>query len=464
MRRLSTFAFSTIALFTLGGCGLILGSFTTEGGGNGDAGKETSVNDGSNDGPAVDGNPDAEPPPKLLNCSLDGVSHKVLNDPSVSPERVFVHVTGGNNNHRVGYVNITNNRRRVNFIDMRQDATNQVPIAAPSFTPASDHIAAAAYDGGFVVVGFDSGTGILYASSLPDGANAMLAAVTVATQPAMPLGASIGGFALAPVDPVNGIFFMALAVGSTQNGPYSLYAGTINVNSPAQPPPLQVVRTFNGKVEIDSGATMVDRVGRKATMIIGTQGQAIDSQIFSVDFSQNVPTISPITNLLTTGQAHVISAFTAASVPAPGVNGAAFLEGDLSNQTIPFGYRVSMVPDNKTPGLGSADMGPLVKFDSLDDLAADKAQNEWRFFAGGAQLLITGRRTGTGDGINMLWFDNTGNLRAKASGTAALVTNEKVQSAWGTFRQPPVAVLAGMSVSWINVANDVMIADVTCRL
>lgn len=457
MARLSTLAFAAVAFSCLGGCALILGGFTTDSNLSPDGGGTDARADGTTDG-GGDGST-----PKLLVCAVDGIPHKITTNLDIFEQPLAVHVGSGNNDRRIAYLIAPQQKPRlIEVDDVKSDGSGfmQLPFA---FAQGIEYVGFDNFDGGFAFVGFNSQAATLGGSFLLDKDNAPSPVQAIALNPPMPN--SVGNFiaAIVPLDIVNGIFFVAVSFSVNNQPQQDLYAGTVRLSQGAPLPPLEKIQGFPNRPEFNSSGIVLDRVNRQAAIIIGADKGLGDSQVLTIDFS-STPKGLGMRNLPGLGGSHVLGSFVAPSVPAPGTNGAGFLTGDLTNSTIPFGMHTGMITDDKTKTFAIADMPPLVPFATVDDLAIDKASFEWRFFSVvGPQLVIAGRKTGTGDGVNLVWLDGKGSLRAKASGTGALVPGEKVSGAAATFRNPPTVVFAQLSVMWRTEAHDIMMADVTCK-
>lgn len=457
MARLSTLAFAAAALSSLAGCALILGSFTTDGTViGGDGGPDSRV-DGATD--AGDGGG-----PKLLVCSLDGVPHKMTSGLDIQDNPLAVHSVNGNgSDRRIAYLVSPNAKpRRMEVADVRNDGTNFSPLAS-SFTQTIEYIGFDNFEGGLAFIGWDNQAVTLSGSFLLDNDKTMSPPQAIATNPPLPNAAGNFNTAIVPLDLTNGIFFVAVSFSVNNQPQQDMYAGTVKLGQGSPLPPLEKVQSFNARPEFNSSGVLLDRVNRKAAILIGADKGLGDAQVLTIDFSA-APKGLGLRPLPGLGGSHVLGSFVAPSVAAPGTNGVGFLTGDLVNTSVPFGMHAGTIADDKITSFVVTDMPPLVPFATVDDLAIDKATFEWRFFQGfGPQLLVAGRKTGSGDGVNLVWLDGKGNMRAKASGATALFPTEKVSGAGATFRGTPTAVFATLSVIWRTEAHDVMLADVTCK-
>lgn len=453
MRRFSTVALSLFAVSSLAGCALILGGFTTDSNISPDGGGNDARADGTTDGGDGGG-------PKLLVCAVDGVPHKILNNPDASENPLGVHVINGNGDQRrIAYL-LTSPKRRVEIDDVRNDGSNLVSVPF-AFGQNIEYIGYNAFDGGFAFIGFDNNAATLSASFLLDKDQMPSSPAAIALNPPLPNSVSNFSTAIVPLDLNAGIFFVAVSFSVNNAQAQDVYAGSVKLSAGSPLPPLEKVQSFNARPDFSGIA--LDRAGHKAALLIGADKGLGEMQVLTVDFTA-APKGLGLRPLPGMSGSHVLGTFMAPSVPAPGTNGAAFLTGDLANQGVVMGYHSGTIADDKVSTFVVADMPALVKFDSIDDLAIDKATFEWRFFpVVGPQLVIAGRKTGTGDGVNLAWFDAKGSLRARSAGATALFPSEKVSGAGATFRSPPTAIFATLSVIWRTEAHDIMLADVTCK-
>ncbi len=457
MRRFSTLAFTAVALSSLAGCALILGSFTTDGTiGGGDGGPDSRV-DGATDGG------DGGPPQKVLGCSLDGIPHKVIsNNLDINEQPLAIHAINGNSDRRIAYLLAPSQKARfVEVDDVKSDGSGFSPLQQ-AFASGIEYVGFDNFDGGFAFIGYDGSALTLRGSYLRDNDKTPSFPQAIAVNPPLTNGTSNFNTAIVPLDLANGIFFVAVSFSINNQPQQDLYAGTVDLNK-GNGPGLEKIQGFASRPEFSSSSIVLDRANHQAAIIISPDKGLGDSQVLTIDFT-STPKSLGMRNLPGPQAAHVVASFMAPSVPAPGTNGASFLTGDLTNSSVPFNMFAGTLQDDKTKTFLVGDLPAPTKFDSIDDLAVDKSAFEWRFFQViGPQLVIAGRKTGTGDGVNILWFDGKGTLRGKASGATALVPTEKVSGAAATFRSPPAAVFAQLAMMWRTEAHDVMIADVTCK-
>jgi hypothetical protein len=93
----------------------------------------------------------------------------------------------------------------------------------------------------------------------------------------------------------------------------------------------------------------------------------------------------------------------------------------------------------------------------VEALPVDKGRGRWHVFPGGEHLLLVGRNDlKGGSGVNVYWFDNAGNLRARQAATdagaghSALLQGHVVIGADVTFDGPPTgspAVIGGLLIA-----------------
>ncbi len=459
MRLLSRVATATLVLASLTGCGLILGSFTTDG----STGKDGGTTDGgANDG-ATDANPDAPQPPKPLSCVIDGTPHKTgyTAPPDPEDQPLLIHALQGPD-RRFGFRTTVNTRRRVLVNDVKSDGTGLNPILM-NLPVGADVIALGNYEGGLAFLDFDTGTASISAWMLADNTQTPTTPIAVPFADAVPANPTAFAAAIVPLDIANGVFFVAVAWGVNNQPQMDLYAGAVRVagGGPLLPPLVKMGTV--GKLNFESDDVLLDRNGKRATILL-SPNQGI-GQAQAMDLSWGPSPAKPVfRDLAGVNGGKVILGGAGPSVATAGTNLALFLSGDLAQPQIPFGFVSGSIADDKITTLDLATMPPQVQFPSIDDLAVDKGNIEFRFFPQvGPQSLIVGRFTGTGAGVNLLWFDATGVLRGRASGATTLVPNANVAGAAGTFRSPPTAIFAALSVVWKTDAKDIFIADVTCK-
>jgi hypothetical protein len=458
MRLLSRLGTALFALASLTGCGLILGTFTTDG----NVGKDGGSDATSTDATEADGNTDAAPPPKVLGCVIDGVPHKIgYGGPDPEDQPLVIHAQQGND-RRIAFRAIVSSRRRVIIADVKSDGTGLNPILLANVPATADVIGMGNFEGGLGFLHYDPPTNSIGGTVLLDVAGAPTATVTIPTVDAVPPNPSAFASAIVPLDIANGVFFVAVGW-SVVPGTTEVYAGAARLFGGGPPLPPLPKLTSIAKVNFESDDVMLDHAGSKATIILNSDQGLGQAQVMELSFGPS-PTKPTIRNLNGVNGGKVIFGTAAPSVATPGINLALFLSGDLNSQSVPFGFVTSSIDDGKIGGIDLATMPPQVKFDKVEDLPADKANVEFRFFPQvGPQSLIVGRYTGTGAGINLLWFDGKGYLRGRASGESALVPNLSIAGAAATFRSPPTAIFAGLSVLWKNTAKELFLADVTCK-
>lgn len=371
-------------------------------------------------------------------------------------------INGGSNDRRVAYLlSVQGQPRRIAVANVRNDGTNFNPLPPVQFSQQAEYIGFNNFDGGFAFVAYDSNTSTFSGSFVLDSENNPSLPQPIALNP--PVSGSISNFvaAIVPLDLANTMFFVA--VGFQQNNQTTVYAGTARLGSGPPAPPLEKMETFAQRPNIDSSGVALDRAQRRASILVGADQGIGGAKLLGVDFSVTPKSLG-LRPLTTGGSGQVVAGFMAPSVANAGTNGAALLIGDLLNPNVPFGVRVGMVTDDKITSFNVTDLPPFVQFQAIEDLAIDKGGAEWRFFpVVGPQVLMFGRKTNSGNGVNLVWLDNTGKLRAKASGATALVPSEKVAGAAGTFRSPPTAVFGNMAILWLTEGHELWTADVSCQ-
>ncbi len=134
----------------------------------------------------------------------------------------------------------------------------------------------------------------------------------------------------------------------------------------------------------------------------------------------------------------------------------AFLQAALFNTTSVPTFLVGSVPTSGLTGLRpSADLAatPFVSDagPSLAEVPIDKGRSHWERFAGtpaSENLLAVSRRLNDDKGINFVWWDGKGRVRAKRAGAAGFLADRSVLRADSTFVDRPVALFANLALVW----------------
>lgn len=161
---------------------------------------------------------------------------------------------------------------------------------------------------------------------------------------------------------------------------------------------------------------------------------------------------------------------------APGLTAATanlgFLEADINSGTsLPEMYIGQTTGPALTTLNPSASLG-VTTLAGLNDLIVDKSTYHWNDFTtggGSENLLGIGPRVNSHIGVNFLWWDAKGRVRAQHTGAGDLLHGEFVYGADIAFNQAPFTVLADFELVFMKDdpdaganAIDVIAADIAC--
>lgn len=131
------------------------------------------------------------------------------------------------------------------------------------------------------------------------------------------------------------------------------------------------------------------------------------------------------------------------SSPSLGGIDVGILGGDLA--LVAPSLFVGNAPANEVATLPISSAYQTTVVDNIESLPVDKGRSHWHAFSGGENLLLIGRNDlKGGNGVNVYWFDNAGNLRVRQAATdagpehSALLQDHVVVGADVTFNGPPV--------------------------
>jgi hypothetical protein len=148
--------------------------------------------------------------------------------------------------------------------------------------------------------------------------------------------------------------------------------------------------------------------------------------------------------------------------------GVAFLEADLSQTTIaPSFYVGSVAPSVMATLVPSSDL-KATTVASVGDLPINGASYHWESFASPVasdDLIAVGSVFPGNNGLNFIWWDSAGNVRAKNTGTSSFFYSASsayaILGGDATFSGTPFPALGGFEVVYVQTSSDAStLADV----
>lgn len=148
--------------------------------------------------------------------------------------------------------------------------------------------------------------------------------------------------------------------------------------------------------------------------------------------------------------------------------GIAFLEADLSQTTIaPAFYVGTVAPSVLSTLVPSSDL-KVTTVASVGDLPINGSSYHWESFTSPVasdNLIAVGSVFPGNNGLNFIWWDSAGNVRAKNTGTASFFysasSSYAILGGDATFNGAPFPALGGLEVVYVQTSPDAStLADV----
>lgn len=188
----------------------------------------------------------------------------------------------------------------------------------------------------------------------------------------------------------------------------------------------------------------------------GGPAPGIGSTLFTSSV-QNLASVSP-RELPLVDPADLMQAVSVQTLPSTGNIGLAFLEANLTVQNVAPMFYVGSVPTSRMAMLDPNSDLAATALDTISDVPINSAVFHWESFStpiASDNMLGVGPVFNTGAGLNFLWWDASGTLRARNTSSAALFPNAGVILGGDvTFTGAPFPALGQFEAVYLTAQSD----------